>query len=321
MSDGGCTPTAGEGQGQPGGDSTKRSLQATIITGMSGAGKSTAMATFEDAGYFCVDNMPPQMLAKMAELFLLPGSRVDKVALVFDSRGGAYFDHLEEALSDLEKWDIPWRILFLEASEAALVARYQSTRRCHPLAPEGGIPEGIGRERELLGTIRDRADVVIDTTDLNLHQLRRRIQETMMAGELENQLLLSFLSFGFKYGIPKEADMVFDVRFLPNPYWQEDLKDLSGRDEPVSRYVLGRRGCKEFMERVSALVRFLAPLFLTENKTQLVVALGCTGGRHRSVTIAESLAGEFRKEADVVTNVRHRDVEKGGSDGADTGPR
>jgi UPF0042 nucleotide-binding protein len=298
-----------------------RRLQVTIITGLSGAGKSTAMATFEDAGYFCVDNMPPQMLSKMAELFMLPGSRVEKVALVFDSRGGAYFEHLEEALADLQRWQIPCRILFLEAAEAALVARYQSTRRCHPLAPEGGIPEGIRREKELLSSIRDQADVVIDTTGLNLHQLRRRIQESLLAGELENQLLLSFLSFGFKYGIPTEADMVLDVRFLPNPYWQEDLKHLSGLDEPVSRYVLGRRGCREFMARACGLIRFLTPLFLAENKTQLVVALGCTGGRHRSVTIAEELADALRKDASVVTGVCHRDIHKGGMDGYDAGSR
>jgi RNase adapter protein RapZ len=283
----------------------------TIITGLSGAGKSQAVATFEDAGYFCIDNMPPEMLPRVTELFSLQGSRVEKAALVFDVRGGSYFERLDQSLRELDEWQADYHILFLEASDDALVARFQSTRRPHPMAAAaGGLLAGIRAERELLGSLRDRADVVIDTTGLNVHELRSRVQETMLAGELSNQLLMTFVSFGYKYGLPLEADVVLDARFLPNPHWVEELRPLTGQDEAVKDYVVARPETHGFLERAAALLQYLVPLYVSEQKTQLLVAIGCTGGRHRSVALAEALAALFAKEASVNTSVRHRDLDR-----------
>ena len=286
-------------------------LKVTIITGLSGAGKSQAVATFEDAGYFCIDNMPPEMLPRIAELFSLKGSRVEKVALVFDARGGRYFEHLDQALTELAGWGVEYRILFLEASDDTLVARYQSTRRSHPLCGGRlGLLEGIRTERALLAGLRDRADVVVDTTGLNVHELTRRVQETMLAGELRDQLLLTFVSFGYKFGLPLEADMVLDARFLPNPHWVEELRPLTGQDDQVKDYVLARPETHGFLERAAALLQYLLPLYTAEQKTQLLVAIGCTGGRHRSVALAEAMTALFAKEAGVTTSVRHRDLDR-----------
>ncbi len=296
-----------EVQGGPG-----EGLQVTVITGMSGAGKSQAVATFEDMGYFCIDNLPPQMLPRVIELFLLEGSRVDKLGLVFDARGRGYFDELEEVLSGLDRSGVHTRILFLDASDQVLVARFQSTRRTHPLAPGDRLLEGIREERRLLDHIRQRADVVIDTSELNVHQLKARIRDDLLASELTDQVLVTFLSFGYKFGLPTEADMVLDARFLPNPHWVPDLRPLTGLEEPVRDFVVARSESHGFLERVSSLLVYLVPLYLAEQKTQLVVAIGCTGGRHRSVALAEALARMLEKEPFVVTNVRHRDLERQG---------
>jgi RNase adapter protein RapZ len=294
------------------GVSADNRLKIIIVTGLSGAGKSQAVDTFEDAGYFCIDNMPPEMLPRIAELFSLEGSRVDKVALVFDARGGRYFERLDQALSELSGWSADIRILFLEASDDAIVARFQSTRRPHPLSHTcGGLLAGIRTERSMLAGLRERADVVIDTTGLNVHELRRRIQESMLAGELYDRLLLTFVSFGYKYGLPLEADVVLDARFLPNPYWVSDLRPLTGLDEAVKDYVLTRPETHGFLERAAALLRYLLPLYTAERKTQLLVAVGCTGGRHRSVALAEALSGLFEKDPEVTTMVRHRDLDRG----------
>ena len=222
-------------------------LHLTVITGLSGAGKSQAVATFEDMGFFCIDNLPPKMLAGVSELFSLEGSRVDRLAVVFDVRGAQYFDELVEVLDDLAERGAHCRILFLEASDEALVARYQSTRRPHPVAHEGPLLAGIQEERRLLMPLRDRADVVVDTTELNVHELRRRLQETLFADELRNGILVTFLSFGFKFGLPTEADMVFDVRFLPNPHWVAELRPLTGLDEEVRDFVVARPESHGFM--------------------------------------------------------------------------
>ena len=287
-------------------------LHLTVITGLSGAGKSQAVATFEDMGFFCIDNLPPQMLAGVSELFSLEGSRVDRLAVVFDVRGAQYFDELVEVLDDLAERGAHCRILFLEASDEALVARYQSTRRPHPVAHEGPLLAGIQEERRLLMPLRDRADVVVDTTELNVHELRRRLQETLFADELRNEILVTFLSFGFKFGLPTEADMVFDVRFLPNPHWVAELRPLTGLDEEVRDFVVARPESHGFIERALSLLRYLVPLYLAEQKTQLVVAIGCTGGRHRSVALAEALAASLAKDPQVQTGVRHRDVGRSG---------
>ena len=289
-----------------------KDLHFTVITGLSGAGKSQAVATFEDMGFFCIDNLPPQMLAGVFELFSLEGSRVDRLAVVFDVRAAQYLDELMRSLDDLTEGGAQCHILFLEASDEALVARYQSTRRPHPVAHDGPLLAGIQEERRLLMPLRERADVVIDTTELNVHELRHRLQETLFAGELTNEILVSLISFGFKFGLPAEADMVLDVRFLPNPHWVEELRPLTGLDSAVRDFVVARPESQGFIERAAALLLYLVPLYLAEQKTQLVVAIGCTGGRHRSVALAEALAACLAKEAHVQTAVRHRDVERSG---------
>jgi RNase adapter protein RapZ len=286
-----------------------RALELAVITGLSGAGKSEAVATFEDMGYFCIDNLPPQMLPRVVELFGLEGSRVDRVALVFDVRGGAYFDEVGGALRFLREAGIPFRLLFLEASDEALVSRYQSTRRPHPLS-RSGLIVGIDRERTLLAPLRSQADLVIDTSDLSPRALRRRLEETLMAGDLQGQLFLSLLSFGFKHSLPEDADMVLDARFLPNPYWMPELRDLTGMDLWVKDFVLSREEAGLFLDKVVDLVRLLAPRFIAEQKPRVVLAVGCTGGRHRSVVLVEELARRLKEEPGLVTSVTHRDMER-----------
>ncbi len=282
-------------------------LHVTIITGLSGAGKSEAVATFEDMGYFCIDNLPPQMLSRVVELFALEGSRVNRVAVVFDARGKAYFGQVGEALADLETRGVDFRLVYLEASDEVLVARYQSSRRPHPVS-RPSLAESIAAERSLLSPLRARADIVIDTTGLTPRELRRRLEETLLADQLSNQLFLSLESFGYKYGLPDDADMVLDARFLPNPYWVAELRPLSGLDGPVKDFVLGRQESGAFLRRVAVLIRSLAPGFVREQKRRLVVAIGCTGGRHRSVVLVEDLARRLRNDESLVISVSHRDI-------------
>ncbi len=284
-------------------------LHLTVITGLSGAGKSEAVATFEDMGYFCIDNLPPQMLSRVVELFCLEGSRVERVALVFDVRAGTYFEQLGESLEYLRRSGVSYRLLYLEASEEALVARYQSTRRPHPLSRTSPI-KGIQRERSLLSALRSQADVVIDTTGLSPRELRRRLEETLLAEQLTDQLFLSMVSFGYKFGLPDEADMVLDSRFLPNPHWVPELRPLSGLDEPVVQHVLRLEGAERLLDSIVEMVRFLGPRFLAEQKPRVVLAIGCTGGRHRSVVLVEELARRLKGEPWVVTSISHRDIER-----------
>jgi UPF0042 nucleotide-binding protein len=251
------------------------------------------------------------MLPRVVELFALEGSRVDRVALVFDVRGGKYFEQVGEALAFLRDSAIDYRLLFLEASDEALVARYQSSRRPHPLS-QRSLLEGIGRERHLLSALRGQADVVLDTSNLAPRELRRRLEETLLSEELSGQLFVSLVSFGYKFGLPDEADLVLDARFLPNPFWVPSLRLLTGQDAVVKEYVVDRPDAKEFLDRVADLLRFLAPRFLSEQKRRLVLALGCTGGRHRSVALAEALRTLLAGEALMVTSVSHRDLEKSG---------
>jgi len=287
-------------------------LRMTIISGLSGAGKSLAVATFEDMGYFCIDNLPPQMLTQVAKLFSLDGSKVDRAALVLDARAGDSLSYLDDALAELDRLNVLCRVVFLEASDEALVARFHSTRRTHPLTGSDNLVEGIQREREILAELKERADVVIDTTSLNVHDLRRHIQETVLAGELQDQILMTFMSFGYKYGVPREVDMVFDARFLPNPHWVPELRPLTGLEESVRDYVLAMEQTQGFVERVVDLLTYLAPSYLVEQKRQLLVGVGCTGGRHRSVALAQTLASALERVPVVVTAVRHRDVERKG---------
>ncbi|NLE11256.1 MAG: RNase adapter RapZ [Actinobacteria bacterium] len=288
-------------------DETQK-LHVTLITGLSGAGKSEAVATFEDAGYFCIDNLPPQMLPAVMQLFALEGSRVNRVALVFDARGGTYFEELGHALEYLRSSGISHKVLYLEASDETLVARYQASRRPHPLSRD--LVEGIACERRLLSGLRGQADVIVDTTNLSPWELRRRLEEALLADRLSDQLLVSLESFGYRYGLPDEADMVFDARFLPNPHWVAELRPYSGLETQVRDYVLGRQEADSFLAQVAALVHLMAPGFLVEQKRRLVLAIGCTGGRHRSVALTEELGRRLSQDAALVVSVHHRDVDR-----------
>jgi UPF0042 nucleotide-binding protein len=285
-------------------------IEFTIITGLSGAGKSHAMAAFEDAGFFCIDNLPPQMIPATADLFTLEGSKVRRVAVVSDVRGGQYFEEIDGCLNELDSKGISYRLLFMEASDEALLRRFKETRRPHPLSPAGDIPEGIRLEREMLHALKVRADWVIDTTELNIHELRADIVKDVAPGGT-GEFVVTFLSFGFKYGAPLDADLVFDIRFLPNPHFVPELKPLSGLDKAVSHYVLRTKIAKEFFDKLMDLLDYLLPLYVTEGKSGLVIGIGCTGGRHRSVAIAEWLAKKYRgKKYNYNVVTRHRDLAK-----------
>jgi UPF0042 nucleotide-binding protein len=281
-----------------------------IITGFSGAGKSTAMNVFEDAGYFCVDNLPPEMIRSLVELFVHKGSKVERAAVVSDVRGGVYFEALQAVVDDLDALGLRHHVLFLEAAEQTLVTRYKETRRRHPLAPDGSVASGVTDERALLRALRERADLVIDTTNMSASALREKIAAELLPGERAGRLGVTFMSFGFKHGPPREEDLAFDVRFLPNPHYESDLRELTGLDERVVEFI-GRDGrAQEFYERLESLLDFLLPQYVREGKSHLVVAIGCTGGRHRSVAIAEHLAARYRDNDGLDVAVAHRDIDK-----------
>lgn len=280
-----------------------------LITGMSGAGRSEAIHTFEDLGYFCIDNLPPTLIGQLVALTALPGSRVRRIAVVCDVRGGSFFDDLVGELVKLEEAGQPFRILFLTADDRTLVRRFKETRRRHPLSDVGSVAEGIAAERELVEAVRERADLIIDTTDLRPQELRTLIRESFVALGQERQLSVTVSSFGFKYGVPIDADIVMDVRFLPNPYYIDRLRTKTGLDRPVRNFVLDKPETATFLERWYALLDFLLPNFLSEGKTHLNIALGCTGGMHRSVALAEKTAEHIRDLGYPVT-VSHRDIGK-----------
>jgi RNase adapter protein RapZ len=299
------TGRAGDGPRPEGG----RDVDLVVITGYSGAGKSEAIAAFEDGGYFCVDNLPPQMISALGELFRHEGSGVRRAAIVSDVRGGDYFEELIEVLGQLEQTGLDPTVLFLEADEVTLLDRFKETRRRHPLAPDGRVLEGIRAEREVLGPLRELADVVMDTSDLTGAELRRRIAEEMLDGEEGGKLALTLLTFGFKNGPPRDADLTLDVRFLPNPHYVDELRPQTGLDEPVRAYVESGTQAGEFYGRLLPLLEFLVPAYVAEGKSHLTIAVGCTGGRHRSVAIAEDLATRLRAGGHRV-GVIHRDVDK-----------
>ena len=278
-----------------------------VITGFSGAGKSTAMNVFEDAGYFCVDNLPPEMIRGLVDLFRHPGAKVELACVVCDVRGGEFFEGLLEVLEELEQAGVPDRVLFLDADEGALLTRYQETRRRHPLAADGSVAAGILAERLVLAPLRERADLVIDTTALSAAALRRRVAKDMLPLERE-RLTVSFSSFGFKHGPLRDADLIFDVRFLPNPHYVPELKPLTGRDARVVEYVAQDGKLDELYERLHALLDFLLPQYLLEGKAHLTIAIGCTGGRHRSVAIAEHLGARYKGRDGIAVDVFHRDA-------------
>jgi UPF0042 nucleotide-binding protein len=279
-----------------------------VISGYSGAGKSTAMAVFEDAGYFCVDNLPPEMIRSLVELFQHEGSKVERAAVVSDVRGGNFFEAMEQVIDELHESKLPGRLLFLDADDMALMDRYKETRRRHPLAMESSIASGIAAERAILDPIKERADFVIDSSGLKASHLRRRIADELLPRHTRGRLAVTFQSFGFKHGPPRDADLVFDVRFLPNPHYVPELRPLTGLDPRVVEYV-GREGkLEELYVHLEPLLEFLVPQYEEEGKSHLSIAIGCTGGRHRSVAITEHLAQRFRGRDDVVVEVEHRDV-------------
>ena len=281
----------------------------TIVTGLSGAGRSEAAHSLEDLGYFVVDNLPPALIGKMVELVTAAGEPT-RVAIVADARGGAFFPDLEQALADLREAHVPYRILYLDASDETLVTRFEASRRPHPLAPADRMVEGIRKERALMGRLRDEADLVIDTSDLSPHELRDRVRDTFAAGRPEDGLQVGLVSFGYKHGIPRDADLVFDCRFLPNPHWVAELRPLPGTTKEVRDYVTGQAQYEGFVKRLKRLLDFVVPGYVKEGKAYLTIAVGCTGGRHRSVVLADELAAYFREAGHPVT-VDHRDLDRG----------
>src|SRR4051812_24827205 len=282
-----------------------------VITGFSGAGKSQAMACFEDAGYFCVDNLPPEMISSLAELFAHEGSKVERAAVVCDVRGGTYFEGFAKVLEELDARGTPYRLLFLEAREEVLLDRYKETRRRHPLANGGQVSSAIARERALLEPLKASADVAIDTSDLSASRLRKVVADKMLPhdGKL-GKLAVTFLTYGFKHGTPRDADLLFDVRFLPNPHYEKELRDLTGLDERVHDYVENSDGLNDFYERLIPLLDYLLPSYVREGKAHLTIGVGCTGGRHRSVVIAEHLAEIYAEREGYLVDVVHRDIDK-----------
>jgi RNase adapter protein RapZ len=280
-----------------------------VITGHSGAGKSEAIAAFEDGGYFCVDNLPPRMIGSLGELFRHEGSGVEQAAVVSDVRGGDYFEDLIQVMEDLDSDGLKPKVLFLEADEETLLDRYKETRRRHPLAPEGRIVDGIRAERALLAPLRERADVVMDTSDLTGGELRRRISEEMLNREEAGKLALTLLTFGFKNGPPRDADLTLDVRFLPNPHYVDELRPQTGLDEAVRAYVESGTQAGELYGRLLPLLEFLVPAYVAEGKSHLTIAIGCTGGRHRSITVADRIRRDLAARDDVVVRVKHRDID------------
>jgi UPF0042 nucleotide-binding protein len=282
------------------------SQEVLIVTGMSGAGRSTVGNALEDLGWYVVDNLPPQMLRPLVELAGRAGTNLPKIAAVVDVRGGQLFSDLEQIVETLRE-GTPVRVLFLEATDAALVRRFEQVRRPHPLQGEGTLLDGIGAERQRMLAIRESSDIVVDTSDLNIHQLATKISDTFSTADTPG-LQLTVLSFGFKYGLPADADAVADMRFLPNPFWVPQLRDKSGLDPEVSEYVLHQEGALEFVESYA---HALAPVFAgyqRENKRHATIAIGCTGGKHRSVAVAERLALILRDHPGVAVSVKHRDL-------------
>lgn len=286
---------------------TDNQINLLIITGMSGAGKTVAVQSLEDLGFFCVDNLPPLLIPKFAELIEQSGGRIKKVALVIDLRGREFFDTLSDALSRLEEMDhIRHQILFLDASDQILVQRYKETRRRHPLASEGLPLDGILAERRMLEEIKGRANLILDSSQLKPVQLKERISNYFST--MQSQMTVNITSFGFKYGIPIDADLVFDVRFLPNPHYIDDLRPKTGLDQDVSGYVFQWDESMQFVDKLSDFVGYTLPHYQREGKSQLVIGIGCTGGKHRSVAIAEYLGKRFKD--DYLTRVSHRDIER-----------
>ena len=285
-------------------------MRFVIVTGMSGAGRGTSLKIVEDAGYFCVDNLPISLIGKFAELIYSSTSEISKVALGLDIRSGKTLDELTSTLEKLTMAGYKYEILFLDASDEVLVKRYKETRRNHPLAQEGRIIEGIVQERKKLLFLKKQADYIIDTSSLLTRELKQELDKIFVQNQDFKNLVITVLSFGFKYGIPNDSDLVFDVRFLPNPYYYEELRALSGNDKEVQDFVMGFEVSHRFLDKLIDMIQFLIPNYVLEGKNQLVISIGCTGGKHRSVTLANRLYERLRENADYAVRIEHRDIEK-----------
>ena len=282
-------------------------MRFVVVTGMSGGGKLTAIRFLEDLGYYCVDNLPVRLIDPFMELVFAPGNDIDKVVLGLDVRADESFDNVEQVLAALKKKGYKYEILFMDASDEVLIKRYTETRRAHPVCPTGRVEDGIARERKILEQIKKDADYVIDTSGLLTRVLKEELIRIFVKNEEYNSLMISIMSFGFKNGIPADADLVFDVRFLPNPFYVESLKKLTGNDKAVRDYVMSFPEADQFMDKLTDMISFLIPGYVKEGKNQLVIGIGCTGGQHRSVTIANALAARLRG-GDYGINLYHRDV-------------
>ena len=286
-------------------------MRFVIVTGMSGAGKATALKTLEDAGFFCVDNLPIQLIKRFAEIAYDEQIQVDDVAISVDIRSGRALSQLNSCLADIRREGMNYEILFIECSNATLVKRYKETRRNHPLSVKGGrIIDGINKERELIGFLKEEADYIIDTTNLLVREFKAELDKIFVQNEEYSNFIITVMSFGFKYGIPNDADLVFDVRFLPNPYYIEELRPMSGNDQPVRDYVMNNDTAKQFLTKLTDMVEFLIPNYISEGKTQLVIGIGCTGGKHRSVTLANELYEALKKTDSYGVRIEHRDIGK-----------
>ena len=278
-----------------------------ILTGLSGAGKTQAIRALEDLGYFCIDNLPTQLIPTIADLSSRDDAGIDKVAIVVDVREGGFLAQFPRVFRKLKSHPLPPMLIFLEATDAALVRRFSETRRPHPLAADRSVAEGIAEERRKLGGIRAMADLIVDTSNLTVHELRDRFMQLSRDGRARAEMVVNVVSFGYKHGVPADADLVFDVRCLPNPHFVDRLRPLTGRDPAVVRYMRRGRNTRQFLDRLSSFLRFALPQYVQEGKSYLTVAIGCTGGRHRSVMIAEALRKTLAGVKGVRVRVRHRD--------------
>jgi UPF0042 nucleotide-binding protein len=282
-------------------------IEVAVVTGLSGAGRSTAAKCLEDLGWFVVDNLPPELVAKMVELGARAQGAITRVAVVMDVRSRAFTDDLSSVIKDLDARGFKPRVLFLEANDAALIRRFEQVRRGHPLQGDGRLADGIARERDVVQALREQADLIVDTSTLSVHQLRETIEDSF-GSELASRTRLTVLSFGYKYGLPMDADLVMDVRFLPNPFWIPEFRDQTGLDADVRDYVLTQEGAHEFLAAYQDLLRLVGAGYRREGKRYVTLAIGCTGGKHRSVVLSEELATRLREDGNMTVKVSHRDL-------------
>ncbi len=285
-------------------------MRFVIVTGMSGAGKSTALKMLEDMGYFCVDNLPIPLLLRFVEMFREPDDEVKKIALGIDVRGGQDFSGLKEVLDEMDDREIRYEILFLDANDDVLIKRYKETRRHHPLSGSGRVDTGIAKEREKIMFLKMRASYILDTSRLLTRELKIELEKIFVEGKSFCSLYITVMSFGFKYGIPQDSDLVFDVRFLPNPYYIDELREKNGNDPEVQDYVMENDKARVFLDKLKDMVDFLIPNYILEGKNQLVISIGCTGGKHRSVTLANALYHKLEEQGNYGVRIEHRDIGK-----------